>query len=50
MDISYAKMWIVHHHKIIEVEGCKIHTNKTNTIQGWCSKKLLVEIVPIKAS
>ncbi len=50
MDISYAKMWVVHHHKIVEVEGCKNHTNKTNIIQGWCSKKELVEMVPKKAS
>jgi len=50
MDISYAKMWVVHQHKIVEVEGCKNHTNKTNIIQGWCSKKELVEMVPKKAS
>jgi hypothetical protein len=50
MDINYARMWAVHHHTIAEIEGYRIHTNKTNTIQGWCSKKFLVEMVPKKAS
>jgi hypothetical protein len=48
--IIYEGMQVVHHHTTIEVEGCKNHTNKTNTIQGWCSKKLLVEMVPKKTS
>jgi hypothetical protein len=41
-------MQAIHHHITIEVEGCKNHTNKTNTIQGRCSKKLLVERVSKK--
>jgi len=50
MGIDYVGMRVVHPHKIVEVEGCRIHTNKTNTIQGWYSQKFLVKMVPKKAS
>jgi hypothetical protein len=50
MDINYVGMGVVHHHTTIEVEGCKNHTNKTNTTHGWCSMELLMEMVPKNAS
>jgi hypothetical protein len=49
MDISYVGMGVVHHHTTIKLEGCKNHTNKTNTIHEWCSMELLMEMVPKKA-
>ncbi len=35
MDISNARMWIVHQPTTIKNESCKANTNKGQAILGW---------------
>jgi hypothetical protein len=46
MDFRNVGMWVVHNITITKYEGCKSYPNKTNYIQEWRAKKVLVALVP----
>jgi hypothetical protein len=50
MDSSNARMWAFNNIVTIEDESSKTPPNKTNTIQAWSTKKLLVVLVQTHTS